>query len=65
MDTHKLSIKPCPICRQMMTVIGKDSKGKNLGSCGCSWKFKRTKSQKDMDRKYIITSWGLERVKDK
>jgi hypothetical protein len=60
---NKVSKKPCPICREMMVVIGKN-KGKSLTSCGHSFKFKQTKSQKDMSRKYVQTPWGLELVKE-
>lgn len=59
----KLSTKPCPICREMMWVIGKTDKDEKLTSCGHKYKFKVTKSQKDMERKYIQTEWGLELVK--
>lgn len=54
------SLKPCPICQQMMWVIGTDNKGKKLTSCGHKFRFKQTKSQKDMSRKYIKTEFGLE-----
>ena len=60
MENSKPSMKPCPICREMMFVIGKTAKGKKIGSCGCRWHFKKTKSEKDMDRKYIQTDNGLE-----
>lgn len=53
---------PCPICRKNTYVIGISNKGKKIGSCGCTWKFKRTKSQKDLDRKYVKTVWGMEIV---
>ena len=43
-------------------IIGQDNKGKKIASCGHRFKFKRTKSQKDMDRKYIRTAYGLELV---
>jgi hypothetical protein len=62
---NKLSMKPCPICHTMMLVIGTDSKGKKITSCGHSFKFKRTRSQKEMDRKYVSTpDGGLELVKE-
>jgi len=54
---------PCPICKNTMTVIGKTDKGEKLTSCGHSFKFKRTRSQKVIDRKYITTPWGLELIK--
>lgn len=59
----KFSSKPCPICHQMTTIIGIDDKGKKIASCGHKFSFKKTKSQKDMDKKYIKTEWGLELVK--
>lgn len=47
-----------------MFIIGTDEKGKKITSCGHKYKFKKTKSQKDMDRKYIKTpDGGLELVK--
>jgi len=59
-----LSLKPCPICKKMMWVIGTDAKGKKITSCGHKFRFKKTKSQKDMDRKYVRTpDGGLELVK--
>jgi hypothetical protein len=65
MNHPRFSLKPCPICRQMMWVIGTDNKGKKkLTSCGHKFHFKQTKSQKDMGRKYVQTSWGLELTKD-
>lgn len=57
---NKISNKPCPICRKMMCIIGSTPKGEKLTSCGHKFKFKRTKSQKDMERKYVETPWGLE-----
>lgn len=54
--------KPCPICHQPMFILGKDSKNRSLTSCGHKFKFKKTKSQKDLDKKYIRTKWGLEKV---
>lgn len=60
---NKASLHPCPICRTMMCVVGHDEKGKKIGSCGCKWSFKKTRSQKEMDKKYINTPWGLELAK--
>ncbi len=60
---NKLSLHPCPICKQMMYVIGSDNKGKKIGSCGHKFRFKKTKSEKDSEKKYITTAWGLELVK--
>jgi hypothetical protein len=49
----------------MMWVIGTDAKGKKITSCGHKFRFKKTRSQKDMDRKYVSTpGGGLELVKD-
>lgn len=59
---NKISMRPCPICKVDMFIIGVDSKGKKIGSCGHKWKFKKTKSQKDMSRSYIQTEYGLERI---
>jgi hypothetical protein len=58
--SNQISLKPCPICSTMMWVIGTDNKGKKITSCGHKFRFKQTKSQKDMGRKYVVTSWGLE-----
>lgn len=60
----RVSTKPCPICREMMWVTGMTEKGEKLTSCGHKYKFKVTKSQKDMGRKYIQTEWGLELVNE-
>jgi hypothetical protein len=57
-----ISKYPCPICKTMMTVIGRTDKGDKLTSCGHSFKFKKTRSQKVNDRKYIKTPWGLEKA---
>lgn len=57
------SIHPCPICKTPSFIIGTNSKGKKIGSCGCTYKFKQTKSQKEMSRNYIRTEYGLERIK--
>lgn len=54
--------KRCPICQSPMFIIGTDPKGKKITSCGHKFKFKKTKSQKQLDRKYIRTEWGLERI---
>lgn len=63
--SDKLSLKPCPICTTMMWVIGTDNKGKKITSCGHKFKFKKTRSQKEMDRKYVRTpDGGLELVKN-
>jgi hypothetical protein len=65
MNHSRFSMKPCPICHVMGWIIGTDAKGKKIASCGHSYKFKKTKSEKDIDRKYVQTEWGLELVKDK
>lgn len=57
---NKISQKPCPICQKMMFVTGIDNKGKKITSCGHKFSFKKTKSQKMMDRRYVETPWGLE-----
>lgn len=57
---NKISKKPCPICQELAITIGSDSKGKKILSCGHKVKFKKTRSQKDMDRKYVQTEFGLE-----
>lgn len=54
----KPSLRPCPICKNIIFVIGVNNKGKKIGSCGCTWKFKKTKSAKDLDRKYVKTADG-------
>jgi len=47
-----------------MFVVGVDAKNKKIGSCGCTFKFAKTRSQKEMDRKYIKTpDGGLELIK--
>jgi hypothetical protein len=58
------SVYPCPICKKNMWVIGKDEKGNSVSSCGHSWSFKKSRSQKELERKYIRTEWGLELVND-
>jgi len=48
-----------------MFVMGKDEKGRKLTSCGHAYHFKKTRSQKEMDRRYIKTpDGGLELVKE-
>jgi len=47
----------------MMCVIGTSADGSKITSCGCQFKFKKTKFQKELDRKYIKTEYGLERIK--
>lgn len=62
--SQKISIKPCPICKEMMVVVGTSAKGEKITSCGHQYSFKKTRSQKESDRKYISTPWGLELVKE-
>lgn len=60
----KMSLHPCPICHEMMWVIGKNKKGEKITSCGHNFKFKKTRSQKEMDHKYVRTpDGGLELVR--
>ena len=59
----KISQRPCPICREMVILVGEDAKGKKIFSCGHKARFKKTRSQKEMDRKYKETEWGLELIK--
>jgi len=48
-----------------MFVIGKNDKGEKLTSCGHKYKFKKTRSQKEMDRRYVRTpDGGLELIKE-
>ncbi len=49
---------PCPICGDVMTIIGKATNGKKLTSCNHLFKFKRTRSEKYFDKKYIKTEDG-------
>ena len=64
MTNNKVSQFPCPLCKTLTAIIGTNSKGKKIGSCGCTWKFKQSKSSKDMSKKYIKTEYGLELVKE-
>lgn len=57
-----VSQQPCPICHQVIIIIGNDGK-KKLASCGHKWSFKKTRSQKEMDRKYKKTEYGLELIR--
>lgn len=49
---------PCPICKQVMTIIGRTSNGKKLTSCNHTFVFKQSRSQKDFNKKYIKTPDG-------
>jgi hypothetical protein len=62
--SSKASTHPCPICKEQMVVIGKTDKGEKITSCGHKYHFKKTRSQKEMDRRYVVTPWGLELVKE-
>lgn len=55
-----ISSRPCPICREMIIIVGKTKTGKSIASCGHVFKFKQSKSKKELDRKYVTTVWGLE-----
>lgn len=57
---NKLSMKPCPICKKMGYIVGENKKGEKLASCGHAFSFKKTRSEKLMDKKYVQTPWGLE-----
>lgn len=51
----------CPIChKDEIIIIGTNEKGEKLTSCGHAYHFKKTKSQKMMDKKYVSHPWGLE-----
>ncbi len=58
-----LSKRPCPICKEIIWIVGKSKSGESIASCGHSFKFKKTKSQKEFDKKYVSTPWGLELIK--
>ena len=60
----QISQHPCPICQEMVCIVGSTAKGEKLVSCGHKFKFKKTRSQKDMDKKYVRMPWGLELVKE-
>ena len=49
---------PCPICHQVMVIIGIDKNGKKIASCGHAFKFKKSRSEKELDRKYVKTADG-------
>lgn len=58
--SNKISQQPCPICKKLIVIIGLNNKKQKIGSCGHVWSFKKTKSSKIMDRKYVVTRFGLE-----
>jgi hypothetical protein len=43
-----------------MFITGTDNKNRKIGSCGHVWSFKKTRSAKKLDRKYVVTPFGLE-----
>lgn len=47
----------CPHCRDLQVLIGRKNNKKML-ACGHLIKFKKTKSAKDLDRKYVSTPDG-------
>lgn len=53
----------CPFCKELKFYVS-NIKHKKLLSCGHAVHFKKTKSQKDNDKKYIVTEWGLELQKE-
>lgn len=59
MNKH-VSKHPCPICQEMMWIVGITNKNEKITSCGHQFSFKKTRSQKEMDRKYVQTEYGLE-----
>lgn len=59
---NKISTRPCPICKVEIFIISKTKDGESLASCGHKWSFKKTRSQKDFDRKYVKTANGYELV---
>jgi hypothetical protein len=60
MSNAKTNGQPCPICHEIMFIIGSNKKGAKLTSCGHKYSFKKTRSQKELDRKYVKTEFGLE-----
>ncbi len=53
----------CPICKKLEYLFGYKNNKKVL-FCGHSFKFNKSRSQKEMDRKYIKTiDGGIEFVK--
>jgi len=41
-----------------MVIIGIDKNGKKIASCGHAFKFKKSRSEKELDRKYVKTADG-------
>lgn len=60
MSEEKKVGQPCPICHKIIFILGKTKKGETIASCGHKYKFKKSRSQKEMDRKYIKTEDGWE-----
>ena len=53
----------CPFCKTLQSFIGVQ-KNKKVLNCGHAISFKKTRSQKEMDRKYVRTAdGGLELIK--
>lgn len=60
--SSKVLTRPCPICRDLVFVTQRYNNGYLLASCGHKFRFKKTKSEKIMDRNFIVRPWGLEKV---
>lgn len=60
---NTINDRPCPICHETIWVIGKTKKGESIASCGHVFSFKKSKYQKEFDKKYQMTPWGLELIK--
>ena len=61
-ENNKMSLYPCPICKQLIFILGKDKKNYSIASCGHRFRFKQSKSKKELDKKYRDTEWGLELI---
>ena len=59
-NMEQSQLRPCPICNKMMWVVGKTKNNKKITSCGHIFRFRKSKFQKFLDKKYIETPWGLE-----
>lgn len=53
---------PCPICKEIVFVLGKQGKY-TLVSCGHKYKFKTSKFKKKLEKEFVATAFGLERIK--
>jgi hypothetical protein len=60
-----ISKRPCPICKEIIWIAGKTKKGESIASCGHVFKFKKSRSEKDFDKKYVQTPYGYELIKGK